>query len=202
VFAYSPLLLLAPWLLRRLWASARAECLTLLGIVLTFLLVCAQFWSWSGLWAAPGPRYLFVATPLLLAPLGLWLDAARARGARAPFAAAFALALLGAAAQVAVTCSSWNSVVEANGWRRFEPGMDFLFVPAESPILAGARALAAGWVDGWIWWIGRGWRAQPAAPAAALALLGGGAALLGLCAAGALRALRRHPEAGHPPRLG
>jgi hypothetical protein len=194
VFLYSPLLLLCPWLLRRFWVTHRAECAAVLVVSASFLLVAASFWSWSGLWSAPGPRYVFVATPLLLLPLGSWLDAARERGARAPLRVAVVLGVLGALVQVAVTSSSWNTVVDLNDWRRWEPGMEFLFIPSESPILAGARALGQGYVDSWIWWIGLGWRSAPPRPGLAVLLALAGALLLVFCARQTLRAVRRHPE--------
>lgn len=193
IFLYSPLLLLGPWLLRRFWATHRAECAAVCVLCASFLLVCAGFWSWSGLWSAPGPRYVFVATPLLLLPLGPWLDDARRRGSRAPWIAALALGVVGAAVQVAVTSSSWNTVVDLNGWRKWEPGMDFLFVASQSPILAGARALARGYVDSWLWWIGIGWQGFPPRPGLALGLALAGLALLAVCAWRTWLALHAHP---------
>jgi hypothetical protein len=194
VFLYTPLLLLCPWLLRRFWVTQRAECAAVLVVSASFLLVSASFWSWSGLWSAPGPRYVFVAVPLLLLPLGSWLDAARERGARAPLRAALVLGVLGALVQVAVTSSSWNTVVDLNDWRRWEPGMEFLFIPSESPILAGARALARGYVDSWIWWIGIGWSSQPPRPGLAVLLAFAGVLLLAFCVRKTLGALRAHPQ--------
>lgn len=209
VFLYSPLLLLCPWLLRSFWTAHRAECAAALGISLCFLLVCAGFWSWSGLWSAPGPRYVFAATPLLLLPLGQWLDAARARGDRRPWAAALVLAALGALVQVAVTSSSWNTVVDLNDWRKWEPGMEFLFIPSESPVLAGARALAQGYVDSWLWWIGIGWRSAPPRAGLALLLASFGAALLAFCVWKTVLAVRAQPDVwgrmdapGRPPGAG
>jgi len=190
IFVYSPLLLLCPWLLVRFARTHPAECATLGVIVASFLLVCATFWSWSGLWAAPGPRYLFVATPLLLLPLGPWLDSAFRRRARVALAAVAVLAVVGLGVQLAVTLSSWNTVVDVEGWRSFEPGMEFLFVPAESPVLAGVRALGAGYVDSWIWWIGSGWRGHPPQPGLAVLLAAGGLLGVAFCLARSVHAAR------------
>ena len=77
VFVYSPLLLLLPLTLPEFYRRHRAECVTALAIVASFLGLCGTFLFWHGLWSSPGPRYLFVATPLLMLPLGPWLDGAR-----------------------------------------------------------------------------------------------------------------------------
>jgi hypothetical protein len=192
ILLYSPPLLLCPWLLRLFWKKQRAECVAALAISASFLLVAAGFWSWSGLWAAPGPRYLFCLTPLLLLPLGPWLDRGRARGARSPWVLAVCLGLLGVGVQLAITSSAWNTVVDLNEWRDWEPGMEFLFLPSQSPVLGGARALGEGYVDSWLWWIGSGWRAVPPQPGIALFLASSAAVLLAICVWRAVLAVRAH----------
>jgi hypothetical protein len=75
VFVYSPLLLLTPWTFPLLWRRYRAEAVAFAAICLGFLIVFSSFIGWTGLWSAPGPRYQLISTPLLLLPLGLWLEA-------------------------------------------------------------------------------------------------------------------------------
>ena len=168
VFAYTPLLLLAPWCMARLWRERRAEALACLGLALSFLLAFSRFTGWTGLWSSPGPRYLLVAVPLLLLPLGLWLDRARSR---APWIAAAALAALGLFVQVALMSVSWGGLVEAEGYRASQPKFAFLFFPEQSPVWDAARHLLRGEaVDLWIRALWVGGDGRPGAPGAALAV--------------------------------
>ena len=66
IFLYSPLLLMLPWSFPALWRKARPESLTILVIVVCSLLLASRFILWHGLWSSPGPRMLFVATPLFM----------------------------------------------------------------------------------------------------------------------------------------
>jgi hypothetical protein len=91
LFVYSPLLILLPLWWPGFWRAHRAEALTALALAASFLFLCGRFVFWHGLWSAPGPRYLFALVPLLLLPLGPWLDTARPRWQRGATAA---LALL------------------------------------------------------------------------------------------------------------
>ena len=81
IFVYSPPLLLLPWTLPGFWRAHRAECACVLAVCASLLLLAAPFQLWHGLWSCPGPRMVFAATPLLMLPLGPWLDARRSRRA-------------------------------------------------------------------------------------------------------------------------
>jgi hypothetical protein len=178
VFAYSPLLLLSPWTLRAAIRRWPWECAAIATFALTQLLYYAHYRYWTGLWSAPGPRYLFPSCALLLLPLAAWLEA---RPPRPALAAAAALAALGATAQLALLTADWQEVsrplhaaaspaaADASDVDR-EPDFSFLFDPAASPILGSARAVAAGQIDTWLWKLARGWPGEPARPAVALAL--------------------------------
>src|SRR5262245_14254059 len=143
VFAYSPLLLLLPWTLR---AAARRwpwECAAFAIYAATQLLYYSNYRYWTGLWSAPGPRYLFPSFALLLLSLGAWLDLPHSRAART---AVVALAAVGAIAQLALLTADWQAVtqplqaadwqaaVESGRYVNYEPDFAFLFDPAASPI--------------------------------------------------------------------
>jgi hypothetical protein len=171
LFVYSPPLLLLPLWLPGFWRERRAECVTALVASLGLLLFCAGFSLWHGLWSAPGPRYLFLLTPLLLLPLGRWLDAhAGRRGRRA----LLALGAVGLAVQLVLVLSRWSAVIRGMGYAEAaERGdLSFLWTPAQSPLAGSVRALAEGQLD--TWWLGlaTGTGGAPAVPGAAALLLG------------------------------
>src|SRR5262245_41664061 len=134
LFLYSPLLLLLPRTLPPFWREHAAECVAIVAASLGLLLFCARFEYWHGLWSSPGPRYLFVLTPLLMLPLGPWLDRPLGRGERA---ALWALGALGAAIQGVLVLSRWSAVTRGMDYpaQTLRSGFDFLFEPAQSPIL-------------------------------------------------------------------
>ena len=165
LFAYSPLTLLAPWLGVRFWRTHRAEAVAALAIAASFWLLGGSFPAWTGLWSAPGPRYLFVATPLLLLPLGLWLDGPHAR---APLAA---LAIAGLAVQLALLGADWSAVITTNHYLAWTPPKGFVWTLASGPIPASARAVAEGWIGPWLWTIAKGWPGRAGTPGVALAIL-------------------------------
>jgi hypothetical protein len=180
VFAYSPLLLMLPWTLPRFWRTHRAECVTILAIAGSFLLVSSAYEGWTGLWSAPGPRYLFVATPLLMLPLGPWLD--QRRGGRAT-AALFGLAAAGLLVQVALASVLWPRVIAEMDLARWAPAMNCVFIPQLSPIVGSLWLLREGYVDSWLWVLWRGRDDLAAEPQVALAVCAVWAALLALCVA-------------------
>ena len=184
VFVYSPLLLLLPWLLPSFWRAHRAECATVVAMSLALLFFCASFEIWPGLWSSPGPRYLFVAMPALLLPLGPWLDERRSVGLRL-FTAL--LAVIGLGVQLVLVLSRWSEVIRSMRYQEalLASGFDFLFVPQRSPLVGSWRALAAGNVDAWLWGT-----LQAGSWGLALVLLAGWALALAFAARGLRRALR------------
>jgi hypothetical protein len=167
IFVYSPPLLLLPFTLRGFWREHRAECLTTLAIVVSVLLIAAPFQLWHGMWSSPGPRMLFVATPLLMLPLGPWLDGRRSR----PWCAVVALlGLAGAVVQLGLLTAKWRSVVDVMGYRKSGPEV-FLFEPALSPALASLRGLWRGEVDVWLLTLFRGAPGREPAPEVGAAVL-------------------------------
>lgn len=191
--AFSPLTALAPWLFAAFFRAHRAECVAALAIVLSFWLLGGSFPAWTGLWSAPGPRYLFVATPLLLLPLGAWIDAGRARPAVA------ALAFVGAFAQLALLSAEWSAVIAREGYRSWQPPKGFVWSLAASPIPASARAAADGWLAPWLWAVAKGWPGRPGTPGVALALLALWAAAFAFAVARLRRALVLSTGQSEPP---
>jgi Dolichyl-phosphate-mannose-protein mannosyltransferase len=189
LFAYSPPTLLAPWLLADLFRRHRAETVALVAIVLSFVLLGGSFPAWTGLWSAPGPRYLFVATPLLLLPLGPWLDSHPKRGA----VVVVALAAVGAVVQLALLLADWSAVIATNHYLAWSPPKGFVWSFTAGPIPASARAVADGWLGPWLWTIAKGWEGRPGTPGVALVLLAIWAAAFGLAVAWLRRTIAVSP---------
>jgi hypothetical protein len=170
LFAYSPLLVLLPLWLPRFWRAHRAEALVIAALAASFLFLCGRFVFWHGLWSCPGPRYLFALTPLLLLPLGSWLDAPKPRWQTW---LAGTLACLGLAVQLVLVTAHWRGTVVRMGYESdsLMGRPAFLFDPLRSPIAGSARSLVVGDVDVY-WaslWTGVPGRAPQRALAAALA---------------------------------
>lgn len=167
VFAYSPLLLLLPWTFRAQWRVGRPECIAIVIIVVTELLYFSNYRFWTGLWSAPGPRYLFPASVLLMVPLGVWLDGSRSRIQNGLL---WGLACLGGIAQLALSTATWSGVIRGEGYKDYDPAFSFLFVPDASPIVGSLRVVLAGDLDTWLWKLAVGWPGQSAEPVVAAGL--------------------------------
>ena len=126
------------------------------------------FDGWSGLWSAPGPRYLFVATPLLLLSLGPWFDGGISARARLCVAT---LAVIGALVQLSLLIASWTYVMHIMDYRKWAPKMEFMFVPDQSPILASASSVLAGICDPWLCRLYEGWDGFGGQPLAVVVVL-------------------------------
>jgi hypothetical protein len=210
VFVYSPLLALAPFGLAALWRRDLPLALASLALAATFLLFYARFDGWSGLWSAPGPRYLFVLVPVLLLPLGLWLDAPDAaespdasdgKASRMPrsrrLALAGVLAALGFFVQLVSTVVRWGSVQALADYPALSPDQsDFLFQLSRAPAIVMTGLLASGGpLDSWLWNLWHGWEGFAGRPGAVIVLLIAWAAALGFCTRALVRALRPRSEA-------
>jgi hypothetical protein len=180
LFVYSPPLLLAGLVLPSFWRERRAECVTAVVASSCLLLFCAGFSLWHGLWSAPGPRYLFALTPLLLLPLGLWLDAhAGHRGRQA----LWLLGIAGLLVQLVLMLSRWSAVIRGMGYVEAAQRGDlsFLWAPGRSPLAGSVRALGEGRFDAWWLGLATGFDGGAASPGAALLLFAvwaGGAAFV------------------------
>ncbi len=185
VFVYSPLLLIAPLGLAALWRRERSMALALLGMTATWLVFYARFDGWSGLWSAPGPRYLFVLVPLLLAPLGLWLHG------RSRWLVAVGLGVVGFGVQVVSTVVRWGSVPTLAGYPVNGPDQaDFLFVAARSPVVVMSGLLVSGGpYDSWLADVWQGWAGFTGSPVAVLVLVGLDLVALAACVWALTRAL-------------
>src|SRR2546426_5486080 len=81
------------------------ECAAIAIYAATQLLYYANYRYWTGLWSAPGPRYLLPSCALLLLSLGAWLDL---KHARLSHAALVSLAAVGGVAQLALLTADWQ----------------------------------------------------------------------------------------------
>lgn len=139
---YLPLVLLLPWAVPRLYRRNAPLCLLFAALVLLPILFYANVLYWHGD-PAWGPRYLYVAVPYLVLPLGeifqVWRDcSARVR--------LFALALIGVSLLLqiaAVSVTQWRFWyrLEATEERTSQPFRwgtkyyHYYWTPSLSPIL-------------------------------------------------------------------
>jgi hypothetical protein len=148
VFLFTPLLLLLPWTLREFAARFRRETAFILATAAIYLLFHASYRYWHAQMCF-GPRYLAALTPLLLLPLGRWLDRA-GRGGRL---AAAALAAGGLFVVVLGTAVNLAYAYHFEGYdRTWPPALEMIFMPGRSQLPAHLRALLA-WdyrVDLWL----------------------------------------------------
>ena len=183
LFAYSPPALLGVFALAAGARRERALRGVIVGVCVAFLVLCGSFVFWHGLWSAPGPRYLVALVPLLMVPVGPWLDA----GARGAWAAAALLGVVGCAIQLPLAMAQWRNTVALMDYMAEAATLDFLFDVARGPIVGCARAVAQGEIDVYLFALARGVPGREPQLAIALVL-----AVLWLCAfVPALRALRR-----------
>jgi hypothetical protein len=197
VFLYTPLLLLLPWTLRSFWRLHRLDAVAISVISLSILATSSPFYTWHGLWSAPGSRYMFVAVVLLLVPLGTWLQRPRGRTARG---AVWVLGGAGALIQLTWLLVSLPAVSWAMGYPKDDPRMLFLFEPAESPLLGGLRLLWNGPWDTWLWWLWHGWPGESGSPAAVVTILVGWTIAFGFALFWIRGAVLAHPSfALRPP---
>lgn len=143
----TPLLVLAPWTHREFARHYRSEAFAIAGLFASYLVFYGKVEFWHGMWCF-GPRYLAAMVPMLLLPLGGWMQA---RGHRVWFVV-MPLALVGLWMQLIHVAVNFWWVVREEGYSDFQPPFGFLFHIATSPILAHSRALLAwDWrVDTWI----------------------------------------------------
>lgn len=190
VFVYSPLLLLVPAAVPGIWRRDRALAAAALALTVTWLLFYARFDGWSGLWSAPGPRYLYPLVPLLLLAVGPWLDSAPRPSRR--WALAGGLALIGLGVQIVSIVVRWGSVPTLANYPALAPDQaEFLFQLSRSPLVVMAGLLASGGpIDSWLFNLWHGWEGFPGRPAAVVSLLAVWMASLAACALGLRRSLR------------
>jgi hypothetical protein len=166
VFLYTPLLLLAPLSLARLWRTQRAEVVTVLALAATTLALYSTYELWTGLYSCPGPRYL--VTPMVFSLLGLgpWLDHARGVLARAAFGV---LAAAGASVQLVSAVVSWSRL--ASGYNASQPPFGFVFDWENAPLMQGiANSFNPQFWDIWIVRTALGWPGFPGRPLLAAAV--------------------------------
>lgn len=179
LFLYAPVLCIAP---HALWTQRRREPLLIaasVGIFVCFLAFVGSYRYWPGLWSAPGPRYLYLCIPLLLLPLGPWLDE---RAHRARILLGFAA--VGVCIQVLLLLAPWAATIAHMGYAPQGSEGDFLWSIREGPLVGSFRTLSErGLANPWLWTVATGWRGHPGAPLVAAAWLGVGLVGFGFAAA-------------------
>ncbi len=154
VFLFSPMLILAPWWFSRFQRENRAETTAILVMSVTYLLVFSKAYPWHGQWSF-GPRYLAATLPLLLLPLGGWIQTMR-RERRIWLTPLLAVSLLVSALHIFVNVSyvyyheGYDHWPASEGFLYIADG--FLYKASASQIPAHMRALLA-WdsrVDFWL----------------------------------------------------
>jgi len=147
IFLFTPLLFLAPWYLTAFARRRRAEILAIMGLSLASLLFYSKAHMWHGQWSF-GPRYLAHIVPLLLLPLGSWLQEVKPPA----WVATGVLGVAGAWMQSLNWLVNYSFVYHKENYLNFQPEFGYLFLPEVSQIPAHWRALAA-WdycVDFWL----------------------------------------------------
>lgn len=146
IFLFSPILFLAPWYFRGFGRRYPAETAAILAMSVSSLLLYSKVYLWHGQWCF-GPRYLVHLVPLLVLPLGGWLETA----GRRIWAAVVPLVVAGLVVEALHVLVNVSYVYYHEGYRYEEP-FGYLFIPAESQLAAHWRALVA-WdsrVDTWM----------------------------------------------------
>lgn len=147
IFLFTPLLLLAPWCLRKFADQRRPETLAILGITVCYLVLCGKSIYWHSQWSF-GVRYFVPLVPFLLLPLARWLPE---QGPLMKLAVAL-LAFLGLWVQILHFAVNVSYVYWFEKYPDFRPPLGYLFIPDASQIPAHWRALLA-WdyrVDLWL----------------------------------------------------
>ncbi len=194
IFLFTPLLVLAPWTLRRLYRRHPLEVAFILLQTGVYLFFYGKFDDWHGLWCF-GPRYLMALVPLLMLSLGPWLDEA----GRRKWLILVPLILVGLWVQATHIAVDFWRVAEYENYLAFRPKNGFLFIPTASQIVAHSRALLA-WdsrVDMWLLTVFR-----RSSPGCFLFLFTSLALLLGACLRQlkkSLRALTTAPSSTSEP---
>lgn len=147
ILLFTPLLVLCPWTCRLSMRRHAAETFIILLLAASYLVLYGTFKRWHGLWCF-GPRFLSALVPLLLLPLGCWME----QVGRKAWLVVAPLAIAGFWMQLIHVAVNFWSVALNEGYLDFQPPEGFLFIPDSAPLVAHSRALLAGdWrVDMWL----------------------------------------------------
>ncbi len=138
IFLFTPLLLLAPWALYRLYRRYPVEVAFILFQTGFYLFFYSKFDDWHGLWCF-GPRYLVPLVPLLLLPLALWLQEVNWKRRLI----AIPLAFCGLWIQAIHFTADFWTVAQYENYLNFQPPHGFLFIPSVCQVVAHSRAMLA-----------------------------------------------------------
>jgi hypothetical protein len=148
IFLFSPLLLLLPWLYRRFWQQYRLETIVIFSLTTIYIVFYGKYTAWHGLWSSLGPRYLIPIVPILLLPLGKWMEHA----GKKVWLAVIPLATIGLWIQLVHVAVNFAFVYHYEKYPDYRPPYSFLFIPDVAPIVAFSKAfLSADFrVDMWL----------------------------------------------------
>ena len=136
LFLFAPITILLLWSVKLFFKKFCEEALLLSSLVIANVLLYAKYIAWGGdgSW---GPRYLVTILPLLIIPLGIFLDAASAKVKRI----AFVLAIIGVIVQCGGVSIYFGNYLRSIGEYPYTKQFDdaeFMershFNPAYSPI--------------------------------------------------------------------
>jgi hypothetical protein len=138
IFLFSPLLVAAPVYFRSFARKRPPETVAILTMSTLSLALYSKAYLWHGQMCF-GPRYLVHLIPLLLLPLGPWLQMARPRVR----VAVGALAAAGLCIQILHIAVNVSYAYAHENYFSMQPAYAYLFLPDKSQILAHWRALWA-----------------------------------------------------------
>ncbi len=148
IFLYSPPLVIALFTFHKFYRQFRAEALLCLSLVLLYLIPYSLYGHWHGGWAW-GPRLMLPIIPMLMLPLGYFLETPR------QMVIVSLLALLGAGVQILGLTINFSYI----HWEWLQMGFSlkqpyYLFIPDLSPLPMHLKALLASrHLDLWLLWI-------------------------------------------------
>jgi hypothetical protein len=147
IFVYTPLLLLTPLTLPNFFKNHRAEALLVLSLTLAYLVFFGRYTKWHGS-DINGPRYMVPLVPLLLLPLGGWME----RIGRRAWIAVAPLALIGFWVQLVHVSTNMWYVFAKEHYDAYGVGYGFMFTLRDAPLVGMSKGFLAHdyRVDTWL----------------------------------------------------
>lgn len=105
----------------------------------SYLGLYSTYTAWHGLYSSLGPRYLVPMVPVLLLPLGGWLESCRWQ----TWLGIVLLAAIGFWVQLIHVAVNFASVYHYENYPAYQPPFSFLFIPDVAPVVAHSRAFLA-----------------------------------------------------------
>ncbi len=147
LFIFTPLLILAPLYFKPFARIYPKETVAIATVSLSYLFFYSKAVNWHGQWCF-GPRYLMALVPILLLPLGLWLQHA----GREKLVAVAVLVAVGMYIEVLHFAVNVSYVYYHERYDTLNPQYSQIFVPEISQLVTHTRGLIAmdDRVDMWL----------------------------------------------------